>query len=120
MGPAAALGITTETVAKMIATGFQAFSTKLVSVFSDIGTDVTDRMDAIAETIGYDCNLQQSPDVDGLTMAVHEADLLDSLRASNRSKYDFLLANAEKVWAQHPTGRRRLVKALAEQASGTG
>jgi hypothetical protein len=104
-------------VVTIVALAMKKFTTRLTSVFTDIGSDITDRMDAIAETLGMACNLDQSTDVTGLSMPQHEADALDAIRARNPTTYKQLLTNAEQVWGTPPTGRRRVVKALADQVA---
>lgn len=99
---------TTTTTTNAGALGTASILAEVSRAIGSVGTDITDRMDAIAETIGNDCNLDRTEDVQNMTLPVHEADLLDALRADKPNVYQAVLAAAEKVWEADPIGRKRI------------
>lgn len=92
---------------------FQVLMTRISTVFARLGTDVTDRMDAIAETLTGECDLDQSESVSGVSLPVHEAALLDTLRKQRPALYAEVLERAGQIWDTPVIGRRRIACAAA-------
>lgn len=83
------------------------------------GEAVSDRLDAIAETMTSTCNTDMTDDASDISLPVHEADALDAMRSKQPILYAKLIAAADQVWGAPPIGRRRLAVQLANQLAGT-
>lgn len=98
---------------KLINDRFTELKNTFIVSARELGTDVSDRLDAINATLSSECDLDMTDDVSGVSGPKHEIDMLDAMRSSRPDDFKRLLQVAQSAWDAPHVGRQRVAHQLA-------